>query len=516
MMMKKMKKPYRLLSLFIIAIISVIVIASCSNIGDPNAPVPGNSGTITISNIGTNSLTLTWTRATDDQTARENLEYLAYYATVSSIETPEDVEANGTPVGDWETDINTRDVTGLDEGTDYYFTVLVRDEDEATGLYEVVSQATLMTVTVTFQDVPVSGESIELEITGSGMSDLNESYQPDVTSVSINVPPGLSRTFTAVSETPSVTSRGETVADLLSTDDADVTVELEVYETKLVIPDTLNNRIVQIDDMQGTGWLEVDYTVFGIESWEFQITDIDFDSLGRIYLTNNYGSALASFEQMFRMDDITDTSPEIIIEGMTKGVVSLAIDRKSGYVYYSTDASSPNSIRRCDYDGENDVEFVTGTYGFWGLSVGEDGSVYAVNDMSDFIFFDKYDTNGSRVSRGETYLSNPLDSIVREPYVYLLNNGSFEVLRLDASDLSKDPSDTMGSQDDGSPPDDEEFFGPRHFVAVPNKKFTVIDEQEWAVKNRLASFDEDPLGGSWETYGESGSGTGQFSFFVNY
>jgi hypothetical protein len=143
--------------------------------------------------------------------------------------------------------------------------------------------------------------------------------------------------------------------------------------------------------------------------------------------------------------------------------------------------------------------------------------VYAINDQSDWISFDKYDINGTFLDSGSSYLSNARDSLVREPYVYLLNEGSYEVLRLDASDLSKNPIDTFGTQDDDTPPVDAgEFFGPRLFVAVPNIRLTLIDEEDFADKNRLSSFDEQTLGGNWEIYGVTGSGQGQFRFFVDY
>jgi len=510
-----MKKSKILLLLVIVAAaVSGLFIAGCETTGGGTAPVPGGSGVITISGIGAASLTLTWEKATDDATTPENLEYRAYYATLSSITTPEDVEANAIAVGNWEKDIATKDVTGLEEATDYYFAVLVRDEGGNMAAYAV---AAIFTVTVSFENVPASAQSIALTVNGSNMEEISKTLSASTTAV-VMVPAGLSRTFSAQSSTVSVTSKGETEADLLTVDDADVIISFELYETKLIIPDAENNRIVQIDDMTGSGWTVLDYADFGLGVSEFVPYDIDFDSQGRIYIANNYGTLAASKPQILRIDDFTDTTPDTIIQGMAKGVVSVAVDRKNELVYYSTDYSSPNTINRCDYDGTNNGVFVTGSYGFYGLAIDdENGSIYAVNDESDFISIWKFNSSGTGIDSGGSYLSNPLDMIVRDSYVYLLNNGNYEILRLDKSDLSKDPSKKYGTQDDGNLPNNPgEFYGPRRFVAILNKKLTVTDEVAYDYKDRLVSLDDALDGSGWETYGANGSGPGQFSFFVMY
>ena len=65
-------------------------------------PTPGNSGTITTSSIGSNTVTLNWTAATDDNDAPSALQYLAYYSTSSSMNSVSDIKANGIPVGSYE------------------------------------------------------------------------------------------------------------------------------------------------------------------------------------------------------------------------------------------------------------------------------------------------------------------------------------------------------------------------------------------------------------------------------
>jgi hypothetical protein len=103
-------------------------------------PVAGNSGTLTTSLVGGNTLTLNWTKATDNVNPAL-LQYLPYQSLSPNITTVSDALANGTPIGTWTTDINTKVVTGLTESTTYYFNVLVKDS-ENTVAYTQLQQAT--------------------------------------------------------------------------------------------------------------------------------------------------------------------------------------------------------------------------------------------------------------------------------------------------------------------------------------------------------------------------------------
>ncbi len=105
-------------------------------------PTPGNGGNITFNGIGANSITVDWTKATDDQTPQANLQYLVYYSTSGNIDTVANTEANGTPVGVYATDIASRIVTGLIDSTTYYFNVIARDQNGNKTAYIMSSQAT--------------------------------------------------------------------------------------------------------------------------------------------------------------------------------------------------------------------------------------------------------------------------------------------------------------------------------------------------------------------------------------
>jgi hypothetical protein len=116
-------------------------VGSCSSA----APVPGNSGTIVVSNTTTTSTTLTWTRATSGVTAQGLLQYAVYRSLSNNLATVADVEANGTLIQSYATDIITFNPTGLTPATTYYFNVLVKDGDGTKAAY---APATVLTDSV--------------------------------------------------------------------------------------------------------------------------------------------------------------------------------------------------------------------------------------------------------------------------------------------------------------------------------------------------------------------------------
>ncbi len=106
---------------------------------DYSAPVPGNTGTITTSNLSDQSLDLAWTLATDDVTAKENLQYKVVYSTTNNIPSVEDAQTNGTIAMDWKNNANSYSMTGLSQNTKYYFVVLVKDASGNIGAYNEIN-----------------------------------------------------------------------------------------------------------------------------------------------------------------------------------------------------------------------------------------------------------------------------------------------------------------------------------------------------------------------------------------
>jgi len=464
---------------------------------------------INISGLGTGSLTFSWEKAADDATAPENLEYLAHYATVSSINTPDDVKANAVPVEDWEKNLTTRNIPNLKEATDYYFAVLVRDEQGNMSAYET---AAIFAVNVTFENVPASAQSIALKVTGSNMEETNNTLTASTTAV-VTVPSGSARGFSAESSTASVTFKGETETDVLTADNKDITITLSLYETKLIIPDAKNNRIVQIDDMTGAGWKVLTWSDLGFSNaYEFEPYDIDFDSGGRIYIAN-YAHTGAN-KGVFRIDDIDDTGYDLIVG--EKDVAAMSIDRTNGYIYYS---EGWNPVNRKTLEPLGSEESFTipsiGNFATNGMSADQNGAVFIANVTDkNIIKYDPSKPEGSRVIETYSYtgLSSPWGVLVKGNYLYVAdtyvsetNNSPIVRFNID-SPAQYTRYGSFGAT--GSP---GIFYGPHVFAAILNKKLYITDDDGFD-SSKLVAID-DITGSGWETYGSAGTGEGQFMFF---
>lgn len=101
---------------------------------DDMAPIVENKD-ITIYNQSSTSVTLNWYKAFDDKTAKENLRYAVYLSRKDNISNIEGVLTNGTLIGEYEKDIESKEIKGLASGTIYYFNVVVKDDSDNKTAY---------------------------------------------------------------------------------------------------------------------------------------------------------------------------------------------------------------------------------------------------------------------------------------------------------------------------------------------------------------------------------------------
>lgn len=198
---------------------------------------------ITASIVTDSSLTLNWTRATDNGSAQASLQYRVYEATSDTIPTVSDMQANGTMLADWTTDIATWDVSGLDDGTPYWFNVMVKDESGNIAAYAAKSVTTndvtspvpgalgLITVgTVTDSSVDLSWT----QATDNGTSQGNLKYQVFyATDASVDTLSNIDQYGTNV---------GDTTYDALSSIVIDGLSEWTTYYLNVVAIDAEGNR----------------------------------------------------------------------------------------------------------------------------------------------------------------------------------------------------------------------------------------------------------------------------------
>lgn len=112
-------------------------------------PIPGNEGIISVGSIIGTGCELSWTGASDTETASADLEYRVYRSGSNNISTAADAETNGTAMTAWIKNMTTSTITGLLPGSVWYFNVLVRDGDGNRSAYAAVSASPL--------NVPVPG-----------------------------------------------------------------------------------------------------------------------------------------------------------------------------------------------------------------------------------------------------------------------------------------------------------------------------------------------------------------------
>ncbi|MBM7557075.1 fibronectin type III domain-containing protein [Halanaerobacter jeridensis] len=131
---------------------------------DSEAPILGDGGTINTSDVQANSVTLDWTKASDDLSSDENVEYKVVYSTANNISTVEDIESNnGTIAKNWTTNINNITVTGLDVNVEYYFNVVVKDEAQNKAVYNMTSAQTKKSWNLVGNEV-TSNESFDIDM----------------------------------------------------------------------------------------------------------------------------------------------------------------------------------------------------------------------------------------------------------------------------------------------------------------------------------------------------------------
>ena len=410
-----------------------------------------------------------------------------------------------------------------DGGISYVTIDLGLEENTTTSILEKFRN---LFVTRLYAQPPVNLTEITVNVTAPDMDTVTGTYPASTTSISIEVPSGSQRTFEVLAQTPSATLRGATTITI-APGEVTVSINMDVHNTKILIPDPQNVRIVQIDDMTGAGW-----TTLNGSDISFAISntltpyDIDFDSLGRIYIANFSGTS--GEDCVVRIDDITSTTYTHINSLSSSGILSVAIDRPNRLVYYA----NSDTIFRCGYNDTAPVDTYAMSSFFsnptiYGISIGSSGIVYIAiryGTLTATYAICKFDPdadggNGLVISSYTGVPNVPWDVMVKDGSCYFANyhessvGSNNRVIQLTADTLSFVKE--YGTGTNATPTAPNELVGPRRFVAVLNDDFYLIDEQGGGGGyERLLSF-SDLNGSNWKDYGSYGSGTGYFDFFYS-
>ena len=112
---------------------------------------------------------------------------------------------------------------------------------------------------------------------------------------------------------------------------------------RILVPDPLNERLVQLNAPEGTDWTNAGWEQISGSalppgfSDSFHPMDVDFDSRGRIYIANAGPAAI------IRLSDIQADSVEVFeFDGLFSR--ALAIDRETDTVYFELSSDGPEGV----------------------------------------------------------------------------------------------------------------------------------------------------------------------------
>lgn len=352
--------------------------------------------------------------------------------------------------------------------------------------------------------------SITLNISGDGMDTITKSYAspsiPDT--ITLEIPAGDSRTFELLAYTASATLRGVATRNLTSGATVTIPIQMGLYETKIVLPDYNNNRIVQIDDLSlpltAPNWKEASITY---------PYDIDFSSDGKIYIAiRQFGTDGA---RIVRLDDITASASTLTALNKLDGYIALCIDRRdrnNNLIYYATEYQ----IYRANLDGTNEFTSynMTNIGTVRGLnitstgllliahnnaSLGQEFSIYDPAGTGTIINTLSYNLGGSDprtwdLAEINSRIYGALHDIYNDPIIFIRE------FYINASNQLIEEGSIYTNQ----------LYGPHKFINTHSNKIYFLNDG--STLNSLSVID-DITGTGRQDYGSTGSGVGNFNFY---
>ncbi len=365
------------------------------------------------------------------------------------------------------------------------------------------------------QTAPTNLTSLVLNVTGSGMDTITQEYVETFPSeITLSVPAGGGRLFEVLAYTPSATLRGAVTRDLDPGAVVDIPIDMGLYETKIVIPDYQNNRLVQIDnDFSSTSWISKTGPDLGYMDDGGGTTinpyDVDFDSSGRIYIANYAYDDV----DIFRIDSINSTTIVKITSISSYESTAIAVDRINNLVYFSTFSQ----LHRCELDGNNlKSDFAMGGISnIRGLAIDNNGIVYIAHSNTISAYNPGAETILDAASYTGTGYEEAWDVSVKSSYIYLTVNDNYTsnndyIVQLTFNSTLK----TFNEETRLPSVAIVDFYGPRKFLNHLGSAIIFMDED--STYDRIISVD-DISGSGRINYGQNGiiaDGPGYFDFFL--
>jgi hypothetical protein len=367
------------------------------------------------------------------------------------------------------------------------------------------------------QTAPATFSQVKVRVTGPDFGAIEKVFSPN-DFISLDVPAGSLRGIEVTAyvfpgdPSAAVSFRGTAYANLPAGEIVSVPVVMRLNEAKIVVPDW--SRIVMKDAMH-SGWYELTtYT---------QPMDIDFDSRGRIYISDG------SDENLWRVDNINGDNPVQINGSSSMYFNAVAVDRVRDRVFYSDGYSLyQNTLSGGDAtELTKNLTFGTSTVSsINGMDVAPDGKLYIAGQVdwsSDVIVkFNPDADSGNGVIEStslsspeiSSILQSPEDVQVQWPYIYVTNSlDGYLILKLQVVSNSFILANQYGtSATSGADTTAGHFYGPFKFVGRSQDGLIVMDHMiSSGSYSRIVFFNNDF--GGWDTLGgAAGSGVDQFDF----
>ena len=476
--------------------------------------------------------TLTIERSADDGTVTS---YTVYWGSSANQKLAgQDALAEAEVGADNVITVEIPENTAIPEGATHVL-AFVKSGEEESEEFEAAEIVDLgSTVTITLEHSLPDIESFDLAVSGDDMDNVTASVDGSASEIVAEVPDGSGRIFTVTaavdgsSSGAALTFTGTAVEDLTAGEPTAFDLPVDTLgSTKIVIPDYLQSRLVQIDDMNGGNWEDLMASAVNpdwVADSYFLPYDVDFDNQGRIYVANYSSQA----DGIVRIDDISGFGAYEFTTTFSYAK-AIAVDRENGILYYAAaiDGDFIYEVSLADTGhAQVSISGISGSPQFNGLAVDDDGNLYIAGsaniDNTDYVLV-KYNPVTGTVAAGYEDADGDVevawDVIVKGDRVYMTNYTTEltanQIMQFDTDlNLLDSFGDTAG---DPSDPGDSEFLGPHRFVAILNEKITVTDEYEYdySTTDRLVSFD-DLDGSGWDSFDPSEVSESVFSFFEDY
>jgi hypothetical protein len=402
--------------------------------------------------------------------------------------------------------------------------------------------------------LPAAIDRVQVRVSGADIGTIEKNV-PYSDTISIDVPPGAVRRFEVtafVSPTdPSAAStfKGISTANVPAGATVAVPVMMILDETKFVLPDYINQRVVQFNTLADadTTWLTGSSGSFSISN--FNPLDVDFDARGRIFILNNDPSTTPA-DNIYRCENINSPAIPVLnpadYDGPPMNITAMAVDKRRNLLYF-TDDSYGIVLYQADLGAlpvttsvqlyNPLVEGVRCFNSITAMDVGDDGmlSIIGTNGNDEPVLV-KYNPlvvehmgevtrYGAPVGTPFNFTSlniTPRDVQVRDQDVSVLTNpgdsGAFALVQFQTMPSGFILGQHFGSLAFGALPQPGIFYGPQKFAIRRENLMVVIDEGSYYSGwnhgvDRLVLTDFD-IAKPWTTFGKTGTGIGQFNFYA--